>query len=87
MERVEREEIVRRVILVVSEHLDIAAEKITENSSFAYLGADSLDAVEIEMAVEEEFDIDIVWELEEALATVKNVVDFVEVLTLERQAA
>ena len=60
-----------RVKKIVVEHLGVEADKVTENASFIDdLGADSLDTVELVMAFEKEFDIDIPDEEAEKLRTV-----------------
>ena len=60
-----------RVKKIVVEHLNVDADKVTENASFIEdLGADSLDTVELVMAFEKEFDIDIPDEEAEKLRTV-----------------
>ena len=68
-----------RVIDIVIEHLGIEKDKITENSSFIDdLGADSLDTVELVMAFEEEFGIEIPDDAAETITTVKDAISFVE---------
>ena len=68
-----------RVIDIVIEHLGIEKDKITENSSFIDdLGADSLDTVELVMAFEEEFSIEIPDDAAEAITTVKDAISFIE---------
>jgi acyl carrier protein len=63
----------------VAEQLGIEADEITLESSFIVdLGADSLDIVELLMALEEEFDIEIPDEEAEKLATVGDVVDYIK---------
>jgi len=58
---------------------DASEEKITLDASVMDdLGADSLDVVEIIMAIEEVFSIDIPDEDAEALTTVKTIVDYIE---------
>ena len=53
-------DIADRVKKIVVEHLGVEADKVTENASFIDdLGADSLDTVELVMAFEEEFGIEI----------------------------
>ena len=53
-------DILERVRKIVIEHLDADPDKVTEKASFIDdLGADSLDNVELVMAFEEEFDIEI----------------------------
>lgn len=63
----------------VAEQLSIDSEDITMESSFIEdLGADSLDIVELLMALEEEFDIEIPDEEAEKLVTVGDVVDYIK---------
>lgn len=53
-------DIAERVKKIVIEHLGVDAEKVTENASFIDdLGSDSLDVVELVMAFEEEFGVEI----------------------------
>ena len=64
-------DIADRVKKIVVEHLSVEEEKVTENASFIDdLGADSLDTVELVMAFEEEFGIDIPDEDAEQMRTV-----------------
>jgi acyl carrier protein len=68
-----------RVKKIVAEHLDVDEEKITSNASFTDdLGADSLDQVELVMAFEEEFGIEIPDEAAEKIATIDDAVRFIE---------
>ena len=68
-----------KVIKIVAEHLDVEEGKITETSSFVDdLGADSLDTVELVMAFEEEFSIEIPDDAAENILTIKNAIDFIE---------
>ena len=68
-----------RVKNIVVEHLGVEKEKVTENSSFIDdLGADSLDTVELVMAFEEEFSIEIADDAAETKTTVKDAIDFIE---------
>jgi acyl carrier protein len=63
----------------VAEQLGIDAEEVLLESSFIDdLGADSLDIVELLMALEEEFDIEIPDEEAEKLVTVGDVVDYIK---------
>ena len=63
----------------ISEQLSIDPEEITMESSFIDdLGADSLDIVELLMALEEEFDIEIPDEDAEKLVTVGDAVDYIK---------
>jgi len=76
--RMKREEIEEKVRQLVCEHLGTEESEVRPESSFVDdLGADSLDAVEMVMAVEEAFDIEIPDELAEKMAIVDNVVDYV----------
>lgn len=62
---------------VVAKQLSIDEEKVTLESSFTDdLGADSLDLVELVMAFEEEFDVEIPDEDVEQLQTIENAVDY-----------
>ncbi len=67
-----------RVKRVVVEQLDVEPEKVTPEASFANdLEADSLDVVELVMALEEEFDIEIPDEAAEQIDTVGKAVDHI----------
>ena len=64
---------------VVAEQLGVNADEIKEDSKFVEdLGADSLDVVELVMALEEKFDIEIPDESAESIATVTDAVKFIE---------
>lgn len=68
-----------RIKKIVIEQLNVSAEQVTENASFVDdLGADSLDTVELVMALEEEFDTEIPDEEAENITTVKLAIDFVK---------
>ncbi|HVZ69345.1 MAG TPA: acyl carrier protein [Rhizomicrobium sp.] len=68
-----------RVKKIVVEHLNVDADKVTENASLIEdLGADSLDAVELVMAFEEEFGIEIPDDAAETIVTVGDAVKFIE---------
>ena len=63
---------------IIVEQLGVDAEEVTTGASFIEdLGADSLDTVELVMALEEEFDIDIPDEAAEKITTVDSAVDFI----------
>ena len=63
---------------IVHEQLDVGLEKITEESNFVSdLGADSLDTVELVMALEEAFDIEIPDEDAETITTVEHAVNYI----------
>ncbi len=69
---------------IVSEQLGIGAEEISMESSFTDdLGADSLDVVELIMALETEFDLEIPDEDAEKITTVGNVVEYIKAHTEE----
>ncbi len=70
-------DIKERVIKVISEGLSMDEKEITLEKSFADLEADSLDVVELIMAFEEEFDIEIPDETAEGLKDIKAVVDYI----------
>ena len=64
---------------VVAEQLGVNIDEIKEESKFAEdLGADSLDVVELVMALEEKFDIEIPDEAAEKITTVADAVKFIE---------
>lgn len=68
-----------KVKSIIVDQLDVEEDKIELESSFQDdLGADSLDVVELVMALEEEFDIEISDEEAEKILTVKDAVDYIE---------
>lgn len=68
----------RRVTNIVVDQLDVAEDEVVSTASFTDdLGADSLDTIELVMAMEEEFKIDISDEDAEKLSTVQNAVDYI----------
>ena len=72
-------DIAERVKKIVVEHLGVEEAKVTENASFIDdLGADSLDTVELVMAFEEEFGIEIPDEDAEKITRVKEAVEYIE---------
>ena len=72
-------DIAESVKKIVVEHLGVDAAKVTENASFIDdLGADSLDTVELVMAFEEEFGVEIPDDAAEKIVTVKDAVAFIE---------
>ena len=67
-----------RLQKIVCEQLGVSAEEVKLEASFIDdLGADSLDTVELVMAFEEEFEIEIPDEEAEGIQTVKNAVDYI----------
>jgi acyl carrier protein len=72
-------EIAERIKTVVCEQLNVSSEQVTPNALFTDdLGADSLDIVELIMALEEEYNIEIPDEDAEKLKTVQDVITYVE---------
>ena len=74
----ERDELLKKIKVIVSDKLSISEEQVTEDASFTEdLGADSLDTVELVMALEDEFDMDTPDEDAEKLDTVGKAMDYV----------
>ncbi len=68
-----------KVKKIVMDHLGIDGDKITPDSKFIDdLGADSLDTVELVMAFEEQFNIEIPDDAAETILTVQNAIDFID---------
>lgn len=68
-----------RVKKIVAEHLDVEESKVSQNASFSDdLGADSLDQVELVMAFEEEFGIEIPDEEAEKIVTLEDAVRYIK---------
>jgi acyl carrier protein len=68
-----------RVKKIVVEHLGVDEAKVTPEANFIDdLGADSLDTVELVMAFEEEFGVEIPDEAAEKIQTVANAIEFIE---------
>lgn len=68
-----------RVKKIVAEQLGVKEDEVKNNSSFVEdLGADSLDTVELVMALEEEFETEIPDEEAEKITTVQAAVDYVK---------
>ena len=73
------EEIFDKVKEIIVEQLGVAENNVNEEASFIDdLGADSLDIVELIMAIEEEFDIEIPDTDAEKVVTVGDVVDYIK---------
>jgi acyl carrier protein len=71
-------DITDRVKKIVVEHLNVDEAKVSDDSSFIDdLGADSLDTVELVMAFEEEFDIEIPDDAAETIQTFGDAVKFI----------
>tara|TARA_Y100000590_G_C14996997_1_gene742355 strand:- start:41 stop:274 length:234 start_codon:yes stop_codon:yes gene_type:complete len=72
-------EIESQVKQIVVDHLGIEESKVTSESKFIDdLGADSLDTVELVMAFEEKFGIEIPDDAAETIQTVQNAIDYIE---------
>jgi len=70
-----------KMVDIIVEQLSVDKAKVVAGASFVDdLGADSLDLVELIMAMEEEFDVEIPDEEAEKIATVQNAIDFVSKL-------
>lgn len=65
---------------IIALELAVDADEVTADATFDDLGADSLDIVEVVMAFEEEFDIEISDEDAEDINTVQDAVDYIEEL-------
>ena len=71
-------DIAERVKKIVIDHLGVDADKVVEAASFIDdLGADSLDTVELVMALEEEFECEIPDEEAEKITSVQQAIDYV----------
>ncbi len=72
-------DVAERVKKIVVEHLGVDADKVVDNANFIDdLGADSLDTVELVMAFEEEFGVEIPDDQAETIVTVGDAVKFLE---------
>ncbi len=68
-----------KIKFIVSEQLNISPDKITlESSIIDDLGADSLDVVELVMALEENFGVEIPDEEAEKISTIGDIVNYIE---------
>jgi acyl carrier protein len=73
------DEIVRRVKDLIAESLGVNSTEVVPDASFIDdLGADSLDIVELVMAIEKEFGIEIPDEDAEKISTVQDAVDYIQ---------
>ena len=72
-------DVAERVKKIVIDHLGVDADKVVESASFIDdLGADSLDTVELVMAFEEEFGVEIPDDAADSILTVGDAVKFIE---------
>lgn len=78
------EELFNSIKRMIVDQLGVDEDTITEDSSFVDdLNADSLDMVELVMAMEQEFDIEIPDDVAEKVVTVRDAVDYIQNLTEE----
>ena len=74
-----QKEIVEKVKQIISEQLGVEEAEVTSSASFTDdLGADSLDQVELVMALEENFDIEIPDDAAEKIRTVQDAIDYID---------
>ena len=72
-------DVAERVKKIVVEHLGVDADKVKAEASFIDdLGADSLDIVELVMAFEEEFGVEIPDDAAEKISTVKDAISYID---------
>ncbi len=75
-------DIKERAIKIIIEYLDVEAEKVNEEAHFVNdLGADSLEIVEVVMALEDEFDVEIEDDVAANIQTVNDAIDFIKKAT------
>ena len=73
------EETVGKIKSLIAEQLGVDIEKVTDDASFVEdMGADSLDTVELVMALEEEYGVDIPDEDVEKVTTVKDIIVYID---------
>ncbi|MDY6825656.1 MAG: acyl carrier protein [Bacillota bacterium] len=63
---------------IIAEQLEVAAEKLSSDTTFEDIDADSLDIVELVMALEEEFDLEISDQEIENIKTVGDIIKYIE---------
>lgn len=77
-----------RVAKITAEHLGVEAHRVTPEAKLEDLGADSLDHVELVMAFEEEFRIEITDQEAEKVVTVKDAVETIDqIIARDKEAA
>ena len=74
----EREDLLKKIRTIVADKLSISEDQVTEEASYIEdLGADSLDTVELVMALEDEFGLDFPDEDAEKMTTVGKTIDYI----------
>lgn len=74
-----KEDIVERVKRLIAENLGVSLDEVRADAAFIDdLGADSLDIVELVMAIEKEFDVEIPDEDAEEISTVQDAIDYIQ---------
>lgn len=77
-----------RVKKIVVTQLDVADDQVTNDASFVGdLGADSLDTVELVMALEEEFELEIPDEDAEKITTIQHAIDYIKTHSASEKVA
>lgn len=72
-------EVLNKVVDIVCDQLSVSKDEVNPESSFVEdLGADSLDTVELVMAFEEEFDLEIPDDEAEKITTIQSAVEWIE---------
>lgn len=76
-------DVAQRIKKIIAEQLGVEEAKVTGDATFMHdLGADSLDTIELVMALEDEFECDIPDAAAEKMATVKDAISFIESATV-----
>lgn len=73
-----KEDVFKKVASVAKEHLEIESEELEMSTKFEELDVDSLDIVEMTMALEEEFSVEIPDELLENIEKIEDIVNHIQ---------